>query len=1481
MFLNNLRNNVRSNANEERVEINQRLLIDKILARYPSEFVVYRELMQNSDDAKSSSVQIKFESSDAYDKVIRILFKNNGYAFKQDDWNRLKRIAEGNPDEQKIGAFGVGFYSLFKICENPFVSSGGKGMDFSWHGNQLFTSFGPTGDDDKVWTTFFMDMRKPIEFPYVEKFAQFLANSLGFTENLREVSVHFNNTLVIQLSKKMQEPTAIKIASEFNKYSSQKMFHLTSVNVRNVQLYVKRLFVPTNFNVRQLRSTSYQTEEKKIFLRIASGNLDVNISNEFSAEMEETVKKKPPSKTSIQMIFTGFHEHNSDVSPVFKDLLPYPKQGKIYIGFSTDQTTGCSSNLAARVIPTMSRVLVDMANETLAKYNGEMLCLAGTLCRILYENEMNQIKQLYNEHDRTLFERRAAYALRHFTFYPSTPNEKIGKIAGSQFIDCLEQPLSILSTNGVRPISDIRMPNLEMMGFIKNVPVVPEIVLEQCSAFFKKSKDTNLIRELNFQDVLSELNSRVLSEDEIIKLLKWWICYKSNGNIINPLERAQFMQSARISNDNNVRSLNTFRHFLNSGIIPPEMDVPDNVFPYTIIKKLKDQKLKDHKLKIQEFSDQNLKKWFEWTELPLVNWARFVVTKPDLENNPEFSEKVHEILARNFKKMSRNDKIIITRLFEYKECIPTACGMKIPGKAYFENIKLFPDLPTIKFQNPSFVKNVMELLGVRKVVELELIFENQRNLDHMQLLKYFASNSSDLKADEIEILKGKPIWPKKSLTDNEPGEIRLVARDLHTPTPLHCEFGLPVISWNKGWSNGSEEGKFLIKLGLREYPTLEKILELAAPPTDLKIREKALKYFIDNFDKNYFNSYRSSPVVNIAFLPCSEPDVYAKPSECFINPECEIMNFKVIHQDLKFKVGKLGVCQDPNREELLIRLKENPPKDKIDAEKIFEYLTSQQGKFTDHDWDILVDLEFIPVQNKIGPNIINYANPNNCFFNIQEEILNDFFNCIDFGNKANKFLKSCGVKDELTPINFAELLVRSSDKLWKLVQTIDNGVDKYMYFLRKIALDFKILADKSSLIEDMKKAPILIAIKKKYQDEEEINDSDLASAKDIFINDDMVYQQVFNPLTAPEEETLESMYKKLGCKSLKDSVKESSAPKGTTRETENSRQLQEKITERASLFYYEYPKDNIKKDENWLKKLKVREVDHIETKYTLGGNIKIKKNDTIILENNRMNPWILYITSNSSSLDVSKHIAKNIYKVYKWKDIFCINTLLITPLSVLKKMGYPVSRILQQQKYQPSTAEIHKNLQDNLQKFVKSCNLNENINSDDSDNDSNQNDKSTNIKHHCAMPDYLLHCVGIMQKIKLHDTKDIQQSVILSQPYNASLSRFVSMLKELADVFELELNTINIFYSDDNTIAFNYDKTFFFNLKFYHELHDDECKIKPTINAMSYWYMTFCHELAHNFVKPHNYEHEHYFSSFAELYMSNFLAMVNKNMDAY
>src|SRR5579862_5406266 len=45
----------------------------------------------------------------------------------------------------------------------------------------------------------------------------------------------------------------------------------------------------------------------------------------------------------------------------------------------------------------MERELIDFAEPTLAEYNREMLCLAGTLSRILYECEMTQMTHVYNE----------------------------------------------------------------------------------------------------------------------------------------------------------------------------------------------------------------------------------------------------------------------------------------------------------------------------------------------------------------------------------------------------------------------------------------------------------------------------------------------------------------------------------------------------------------------------------------------------------------------------------------------------------------------------------------------------------------------------------------------------------------------------------------------------------------------------------------------------------------------------------------------------------------------------------------------------------------------------------------------------------------------------------------------------------------------------------------------------------------------------
>jgi hypothetical protein len=92
------------------------------------------------------------------------------------------------------------------------------------------------------------------------------------------------------------------------------------------------------------------------------------------------------------------------------------------------------------------------------------------------------------------------------------------------------------------------------------------------------------------------------------------------------------------------------------------------------------------------------------------------------------------------------------------------------------------------------------------------------------------------------------------------------------------------------------------------------------------------------------------------------------------------MNFNIIRQDLLYYAEQFGVCQNPSNEKLIKRLIDDPPKNEEKAKEIFEYLSSQQGRFIFSDWKILADLKFIPVRDSLQPDIIIHASPNGCFF---------------------------------------------------------------------------------------------------------------------------------------------------------------------------------------------------------------------------------------------------------------------------------------------------------------------------------------------------------------------------------------------------------------------------------------------------------------------------------------------------------------------
>ena len=191
MSLDAIRSMILEQGTEIRVTVNQRMLIDKMLARYSSDFVIFRELIQNSDDARATRIQIDFTCQPAVnestcsassngkhwkkplitakfgEKIIappavsilpsdqlctyqtnfhnsnisEIRLINDGNVFNEVDWKRVASIADGNVNVEAVGQFGVGFFSVFSWSEEPIIMSGKQCMVFTWRDDDSLTTF--------------------------------------------------------------------------------------------------------------------------------------------------------------------------------------------------------------------------------------------------------------------------------------------------------------------------------------------------------------------------------------------------------------------------------------------------------------------------------------------------------------------------------------------------------------------------------------------------------------------------------------------------------------------------------------------------------------------------------------------------------------------------------------------------------------------------------------------------------------------------------------------------------------------------------------------------------------------------------------------------------------------------------------------------------------------------------------------------------------------------------------------------------------------------------------------------------------------------------------------------------------------------------------------------------------------------------------------------------------------------------------------
>ncbi|OXV08271.1 hypothetical protein Egran_03970 [Elaphomyces granulatus] len=789
-----------SGNDEEAVTVDTRGLISKVLSRYSGKWYVLhltilREMIQNAADASATRVTVKFETlpsttvplpsstdpSTLIKHVIsnhtlkRLLISNDGYPFTEKDWARLKRIADGNPDETKIGAFGVGFYSVFDDCEEPFVSSGGEAMAFYWKGNALFTRRTKLGDADfNLDTTFVLDYRNnssPV--PALTQLSQFLASSLTFV-GLESIELWLDEWSLLRLKKKIAPSVNIDLPKDIETKTDEGLMRVLGVTREVAQVdatwmhaiewnpasVVSRLdaYRDTTNSLRSFFSkftgsvsdtekhgklakteSSSETEDlttmctATVFLHINTASLQASISHSLSSELERATRKPPPKQTTLAILTPSYDAGMpTAISNVLASVLP-SGSGRVFIGFPTHQTTGLNAHISApSVIPTVERESIDLNTRYISKWNLAILRAAGIVCRIAWSAEMASInaKILSSGERQSKAKTRkpdilglipeAIHTANQFAFRESTPSSQLGRTIEDSFWMCNKSAsIEVLSTCGVMPTHEVRIAPKEL-SFMDGIPVLPDDFVSKAGDFVKKLTDFGLVTDITVSDIKRELERSALTSAQLGEFLKWLGRKANEGELDRPTVKSLLnVAIAQDEPDSDVPSrlivMAGITTYLNPAHIPADLPLPLSVMPFKYTKALEKRELDA----------------LGWEELQIVPWIQWLVDnagsrnvlpqQKDLTQAPSFAGQILSVLSKQWDSLNPNSKQIVTDLLHSQTVIPTNGGMKRPAEAYFSSVRLFDDLPVVPHLN-GVKEKFLVALGVRKTVELGVIF---------------------------------------------------------------------------------------------------------------------------------------------------------------------------------------------------------------------------------------------------------------------------------------------------------------------------------------------------------------------------------------------------------------------------------------------------------------------------------------------------------------------------------------------------------------------------------------------------------------------------------------------------------------------------------------------------------------------------------------------------------------------------------------
>ncbi|CAF3416437.1 unnamed protein product [Rotaria socialis] len=700
-----LRSKALQNGQPTSTSINIRRLIDRILTHYSSDFVVFRELIQNADDAGATSfhLEIKCDASSASSAethfnnctITEIRAINNGHVFSTADWQRVATIADGNIDPESVGQFGVGFFSVFSYAEEPIIVSGKEYMIFIWQDNKFLQTLRHKllVEQQTKTTSIILKMRDKYilriesildnsritneDVPTINltQLKAYFAKALSFTRNMMTLDIKVNQLLVFQMSK-----TKSIMSSVLNPFTFKPHRSIHNMLLLDSFVFTEQTFAITNGPSITLGHITIE----------AHLNIDQQLRNYF-----QRILKTLPSTVQIQLLFVptkillnqqqfqSLITSNNLDAQILKSILPLTfldneiiPSGLIFIGLGTHQSIGIGMHVCSHFIPTVERDTLDLQDAYAAKWNEELIACVGQIARCIYDQEIS-----HSSHNR--LNKNYETIMAPYSFQKTAPSEKVGAIILKGFFalknDIFVPTKRLPSANHLSLVISTQTflaDSKHIHGFLP-LPLVPFELSK--SHFFTALKEHSLIHMADKSIIEESLTSSALLSNELIELLKW-LC-SSDINDHSYTKRVLSVVRYHETINSPISYFGKLKYYdaLNISLVLP---LPSNVLPISIAEHFSQEQL-HHNLFLLPCNFKQLIDFY------------LSENQQYLFNNVKTATHLLSYLSNSSSHFSEPEWKKIKDILSIIKCIPTTHGMKLPRKSYLPSHILRSDRPAI------------------------------------------------------------------------------------------------------------------------------------------------------------------------------------------------------------------------------------------------------------------------------------------------------------------------------------------------------------------------------------------------------------------------------------------------------------------------------------------------------------------------------------------------------------------------------------------------------------------------------------------------------------------------------------------------------------------------------------------------------------------------------------------------------------------